>query len=213
MDDIPDKRQQLRQERRQQILDAAIAVFAAKGFHAANVSDVAAQAGVSQGTIYWYFESKEELLTAAILSLFERFGQEALEGLQPDQTPTEKLRTLGRSLADLAEAAKGLFTLFLEFWGSSSEREEAGQLWTDVLVEYKDIIVAIIEEGVASDEFKPVDADALVWALMAAYDGLAAYVMLMPDLDLAAISETFVETLLHGLQVEGLDSTERGPRT
>ena len=213
MDDIPDKRQQLRQERRQQILDAAIAVFAAKGFHAANVSDVAAQAGVSQGTIYWYFESKEELLTAAILSLFERFGQEALEGFQPDQSPTEKLRALGRSLADLASAAKGLFTLFLEFWASSSEREEAGQLWTGVLVQYKDIIVDIIEEGVASGEFKPVDAGAIVWALMAAYDGLAAYVMLMPDLDLAVISETFVETLLHGLQVDGQVSAEGGRRT
>ncbi len=74
MTGAPSKREQLREERRQQIIDAALAVFTQKGFHAANVSDVAAQAGVSQGTIYWYFESKEELLMAALLSLWSGTG-------------------------------------------------------------------------------------------------------------------------------------------
>jgi hypothetical protein len=68
-----------------------------------------------------------------------------------------------------------------------------------VLVEYKDMIVAIIEEGVKNGEFRPVDAEALVWALMAAYDGLAAYMMLMPDIDVGRVSQALVETLLMGL--------------
>jgi len=49
----PDKREQKREERRQQIIQAALRVFTQKGYNAANVSDVAAQASVSQGTIYW----------------------------------------------------------------------------------------------------------------------------------------------------------------
>lgn len=206
MDDMPNKREQLRQERRQQIIDAALAVFAQKGFNATNVSDVAALAGVSQGTIYWYFESKDDLLTAAVLSFLEDLAQAAFTSVHPAQTSTEKLRALGRSMVDFADAAKGLFTLFLEFWASSSQREEAGQLWTDLLVEYRDFFVAIIEDGIASGEFKPVDARSLAWVLMAAYDGLAAYIMLVPDLDLAAISNTFVETLLHGLEAESTQS-------
>jgi hypothetical protein len=47
-----------------------------------------------------------------------------------------------------------------------------------------------------------VDAERLVWALLAAYDGLAAYDMFLPGLDLAEISDVFVETLLSGLMVE-----------
>ena len=195
------KREQLRGERRRQILAAALAVFAEKGFNAANVSDVAARAGVSQGTIYWYFDSKDELLTQALRSFFDDFGQGTVGAVAQCPTAADKLRALGRAMVDFAAQAAGLFALFLEYWASSPRREEAGRLWTGVLVEYKDLVVGIIKEGIGNGEFKPVDAESLVWAMMAAYDGLAAYVMLMPDLDLARISQAFVETLLTGLQV------------
>jgi AcrR family transcriptional regulator len=199
----PSKREQMREERRQQILEAALVVFGQKGFHAANVSDVAAQAGVSQGTIYWYFESKDDLLEAALLSFVDGIGQASMVDLAQCTTAASKLRTLGDSLVGLADMAEGLFAMFLEFWASSPRRDEAGQLWTDALNRYKDIIVDIIQEGVRDGEFRSVDAESLVWALMAAYDGLAAYVMLIPDLDLASISQTLMETLLAGLEAGG----------
>jgi AcrR family transcriptional regulator len=196
----PSRRQQLRQERRRQILDAALAVFAQKGFNAAHVSDVAARAGVSQGTIYWYFKSKEELLAQALLAFFEDFGQGTVGALEQCLTASAKLRSLGHMMVDFVGTAKGLFALFVEYWASSPRHAEASQLWTDILVQYKDLLVGIIEEGARNGEFKPVDAEQLVWAMMAAYDGLAAYVMLMPDLDVGKISHTFVETLLNGLE-------------
>lgn len=202
MSETPTRREQQRQERRQQILKAALAVFSERGFHGANVSDVAAAAGVSQGTIYWYFESKEDLLTAAVLSYFEEFGQDALACLEGSQSSAGKLRALGQCMAEMAGEAAGLFTLFLEYWASSARREQAGQLWAGILTEYKDVIVAIIEEGVRRGEFRRVEAGPLVWAMMATYDGLAAYMMLIPGLDLVAISEGFIETLLGGLVVE-----------
>jgi AcrR family transcriptional regulator len=199
MTESPSKRELQREERRSQILDAALTVFSSKGFHATNVSDVAAQAGVSQGTIYWYFDSKEELFTAAMLSVFADFGQEALASLEMCETASEKLRALGRGMEEFVGRVEGIFIMFLGYWASSSSREEAGRFWVDVLVEYKDMIVDIIEEGVGNGEFRPVDAEALVWALMAAYDGLAAYMMLMPDIDVGRVSQALVETLLTGL--------------
>jgi hypothetical protein len=102
---------------------------------------------------------------------------------------------------DVASSAEGLFTLFLEFWASSPRRQDVGQIWTNVLVEYKNLVAGIIEEGIENGEFGPVDAGQLVWAILAAYDGLAAYDMLMPDLELATVSEALMETLLKGLEV------------
>ncbi len=202
MSEAPSKREQLKEERRRQILEAAVAVFTQKGFHAANVSDVAAQAGVSQGTIYWYFESKEELFTAAILSLFEDFDQVTLATLNQCPTAADKLRALGQIMKEFADSAGALFMRFLEFWAANPERAAGFEVWTGLLSEYKDMLVQIIDEGVQAGELRPVDADSLVWAMLAAYDGLAAYVMFMPDLDLGRASETFIETLLTGLQVE-----------
>ncbi|MGD8626506.1 MAG: TetR/AcrR family transcriptional regulator, partial [Anaerolineae bacterium] len=143
----PSKREQLRQERRRQILEAALAVFTQKGYHATNVSDVAAQAGVSQGTIYWYFESKDELFQAAILLAFEDFGEAALGSLDQYPTATEKLTAMARAMEQFADVAEGIFMLFLSYWASSEQREESAQIWIELLQEYKGVVVAVIDEG------------------------------------------------------------------
>lgn len=207
MTDTPSKRDQLREERRKQILEAALTVFSQKGYHATNVSDVAALAGVSQGTIYWYFESKEALFTAALFSFVADFGTEVSAAVEKCETASDKLRALARSMEDLARGAEGLFTLFLGYWASSSSPANTSKFWVDLLTDFKDVLVDIVEEGVQRGEFKPVDAEALVWALLASYDGLAAYLVLMPDLDLHQVSDVFVETLLHGL-VSGLQESD-----
>jgi len=191
-------------ERRDQIIQAALACFTRKGYNNTTMDDIVAESGLSKGTLYWYFKGKDDLFKSAILSFFERsFGQEeAIADLEQCPTAAEKLRFLAQVIVGLGEWAKGIFNLFLEFWASSTRREEAARLWTDLLVQYKDLLVGIIEEGIRNGEFRPVDAEPLVWAMMSTYDGLAAYVMLMPDLELERISHVFIETLLRGLVVD-----------
>ena len=61
---MPKIAEQARAARREQIVEAALACFARAGYHATTMADVAAQAGVSKGTPYLYFESKEALFIA-----------------------------------------------------------------------------------------------------------------------------------------------------
>lgn len=201
MSEALSRREQIREERRQQILDSALAVFSQKGFHTSNVSDVAAHAGVSQGTIYWYFESKEELFDAAIMAFFAGFGVEMTSVLQEGGTASDKLRAIARAMDDFVANAQQVFGAFLGYWASSQDRQGSAQFWIDLLHQYTDGVVAIIEQGIQSGEFKEVDAKALVWAMAAAYDGLAAYLMFIPDIDVRRVSRVFVETLLSGLEV------------
>jgi len=196
------RRELQKEERRKQILAAALKVFTEKGYHAANVSDVAAEAGVSQGTIYWYFDSKEALFQAAVLSVFDEWGQEATEAILAQPTARGKLEALFQGMESLGEQMEGLFMLFLGYWASSPDRARAGQWWLDLLCEYKNIVADIIGEGVRNGEFRAVDPEALAWSLLATYDGLAAYGMLLPDLDLVRTSRAFAETLLRGLEAD-----------
>jgi hypothetical protein len=69
----------------------------------------------------------------------------------------------------------------------------------DLLIEYKEVLVALVDEGIETGEFRQVDAEGVVWAIMAAYDGLAAYATLKPDLDLVRASHAFTDALLYGL--------------
>jgi AcrR family transcriptional regulator len=62
-------REQLIEARRNQILDAAAHVFAEKGFHRATTKEIAAQAGISEGTIYNYFANKPDLLVGIMTRL------------------------------------------------------------------------------------------------------------------------------------------------
>lgn len=59
----------VRAERQEQILDAAGKTFARLGFNHASMDDIVAEAGLSKGALYWYYESKD----AIILALIERF--------------------------------------------------------------------------------------------------------------------------------------------
>ena len=63
-------------ERTEQIVEAAIAVFSRLGFHKARMDDIAREAGVSKGTLYWYFESKDAITKALLQYLFDQEVQE-----------------------------------------------------------------------------------------------------------------------------------------
>jgi AcrR family transcriptional regulator len=79
-------RKQLIEARRAQILDAAAVVFAEKGFHRATTKEIARTAGVSEGTIYNYFDSKADLLIGIMTRLaeLEHLDQELADALQSD---------------------------------------------------------------------------------------------------------------------------------
>lgn len=78
----------------QRILDAAIAVIARNGYANSRVSDIASAARVADGTIYLYFQNKEELLMEAINTAFESFLTRARTELSHLHDPRERLRRL-----------------------------------------------------------------------------------------------------------------------
>jgi AcrR family transcriptional regulator len=190
------------EERRAEIIEAALHCFTRQGYNNTTMDDIVAESGLSKGTLYWYFDSKDDLFSAAMMSVFEDISEDALKDIEQRSTASDKLLAMARAAVNIGKQAEGLFNLFLEFWASSPHRKEASQLWLDLLEEYKNVTAAIIEEGIENGEFAPVEADQLVWAVLAAYDGLAAYVTLKPDLDLDRIDRAFIETLLKGLQAD-----------
>jgi TetR/AcrR family transcriptional regulator, fatty acid metabolism regulator protein len=87
-------------DRRRQILDAAVRVFARQGFHACRVSDIADEAGVAYGLVYHYFRSKEEVLDTLFTERWDIFLRVIREVDAEDMPPRDKLRAIAAFIVD-----------------------------------------------------------------------------------------------------------------
>jgi TetR/AcrR family transcriptional regulator, fatty acid metabolism regulator protein len=88
-------------DKRARILEAAMRVFASKGFFGAKVSDIAEDAGVADGTIYLYFKSKDDILISLFETQMERVNAELTRAVGQADGPVDKLRRFVRTYMDL----------------------------------------------------------------------------------------------------------------
>jgi TetR/AcrR family fatty acid metabolism transcriptional regulator len=133
------------QDKRRRILDAAVHVFARKGYFAARVADVAKQAGVADGTIYLYFRSKEDIL----VRLFDEVMSEhvlqarALVGALP--SAPERLLAFARRHLSVLGGNRDLAAVFqVELRQSKSFMERFSASW---LRDYFALLDEILEQG------------------------------------------------------------------
>ncbi|MHB0877477.1 MAG: TetR/AcrR family transcriptional regulator [Anaerolineae bacterium] len=106
-------RQQLTDARRNQIMEAAVDVFAAKGFSRATTREIAAAAKVSEGTIYNYFTGKADILTALVLRLVEMKGFNRGLAHDPGEAPESVLRRTIETRMRLIEQNLPIFQAIL----------------------------------------------------------------------------------------------------
>ena len=145
-------RRTAREDKRRRIIDAAVEVFADKGFFGAKVSEVAERAGVADGTIYLYFKSKDEIL----ISLFEEKMAQIIERLgellAQEQDPEAKMRRyIVEHLELVSEQPHLMQVLTVELRQSARFIKEYRP---QGFKRYLSVIGAILEEGQAKGVFR-----------------------------------------------------------
>ena len=100
-------------DKEETILEAAARVFSGKPFHEVLIDDVAAEAGVGKGTIYRYFETKEDLFFAAILHSFDELSAALGESLAHETSPRRRLERIAREVLSFSWERRELFSLLL----------------------------------------------------------------------------------------------------
>lgn len=106
-------------ERRDVILDAALSLFVAQGFHGTAVPEVARKAGIAIGTIYHYFPSKEALVNALYRKAKEQIGRSVMTAFPPTAPVREQFRAIWHAMLDFALAEPATFA-FLELHNHQS---------------------------------------------------------------------------------------------
>jgi len=141
-------------DRRRQILDAAVRVFAEKGFTQCRVSDIAEEAGVAYGLVYHYFGSKDEVLDTLFLERWDVMV--ALIGdIDKQEIPArDKLYAIASFIVDSYRHDPHLMKVIIV--EVTRAANSFGQTHLDVIREAYAGIAAIVERGQADGEFKDV---------------------------------------------------------
>ena len=189
--------------RKRQILEAATAVFARKGFDGASMDDIVRESGISKGGLYWHFKSKDEIIAAILRQFFDQEMAD-LEAIVARKGPAgERLVQLAGHLADEMEHAFGLLPISLEFYAVAARQESVRAFLQDYYDNYQITLQELVEEGIARGEFRPVDAAAATTTIIAAFEGLILLWAIHPEaIDLKRQSEESMRLLLAGLSSE-----------
>ncbi len=163
---IPSHRRR-KEARPQELLDAALTLFVEKGFAATRIDEVAQLAGVSKGTLYLYFASKEELLKAVLAEhLSARIAEGAAQAAGYSGSTSGLLRELlthwWSALYD--SPASGVFKLVITEVRNFPEIAEFYQ--REVVDRAHALLGGVIRQGIARGEFRPVDVDGAVHSLV-----------------------------------------------
>lgn len=191
-----------RETRKQEILAAATAVFAQKGFAGASMDDIVQASGLSKGGLYWHFKSKDDLI-AAILSQF--FDQEmaALDALlQTAGTAPQKLQQLGQQIiADVSQMSE-LLTISLEFYALAARRQSVRLELQRYFQQYGNTLATLIRAGIDEGAFDPaVSPQQAALNLVAQFEGLVLlWAVQGGNFDLEQQMTTAVTLFTKGLQ-------------
>jgi TetR/AcrR family transcriptional regulator, fatty acid metabolism regulator protein len=139
-------------DKREAILRAATNVFARKGFFNSKVSDIAAAAGIADGTVYLYFKSKDEILHSIFDRAMADFIAEGKRELETIDEPVDKLRRVAELHLERLGADRDLAIVFqVELRGSTKFMQEFSAAG---FAEYLDIIKRTIEDGQRAGQFR-----------------------------------------------------------
>jgi AcrR family transcriptional regulator len=191
--------------RPQELLEAAIDLFVERGYAATRLEDVARRAGVSKGTLYLYYENKEELFKAVVRNnIVPVIGQAEASVAEFDGHSADLLRQLIHSWwAHIgATKASGIVKLMLAEAGNFPELARFYQ--EEVISRGTNAMSMMLERGIARGEFRAIDVNQMTQVLIAPMMMLITWKHSVgpcprAELEPAAFLDTFLDMALHGL--------------
>ena len=192
-----------------EILDAALKVFAAKGYAAARMEDIAREAGVTKGTIYLYFDNKQAVFNALVSQTIGSTVRAVTAHLETFRGPVRELLrfALGQMAAQLVESERVVIPKIII--GESGNFPELARFYRfEVIDAGLKAFAAVIEYGIAQGEFRPLPVEHVIRLCIAPVLLGAIWQSTFAQFDAApydyrGLIDTHLDVLFRGLAPEG----------
>jgi AcrR family transcriptional regulator len=198
---VPRLQEATMQARRHDLVVAARRAVGRRGFQSLTVDDVCAEAGVSKGAFYVYFDQKKDLL----LALIDDEGAEVeqlMDRLERHSRGAERLRRFARQIAQRGDEPE-LVQIRADIWAEMSSDAIVRERWAGVMSDRRARLSDWIEEAVSSGDLGPIPANALAAILLALSDGLLLHAGLDPRAFRWNNIVKAVDAILEGLSNRG----------
>jgi len=217
---LPPGRQRRKEARPQELLDAALDLFVEKGFAATRSEEVASRAGVSKGTLYLYYPSKEDLLKEVVRQNVVNQIVEGIDLIRQHEGPTSELlaRVLRLWWQRVGETrASGILKLMMS---EARNFPDIAQFYVDEVIKPSHAMLSeLVQRGIDRGEFRPVVVDDVVHVLVTP---LLFLVMNKHSLGACSVGsmldpkpviEAQIDLVLHGLQTASVAAPGKSPAT
>ena len=158
-------------ERKAQILNAAEGVFTKRGFNEARMDDIAEKTGLSKGTLYLYFKSKDDLIIAILERIFQREFRQLEDLQQDDISASDAMLKLTDLITKDIVSMLRLIPIIYNFLALAFRNKYVQRALKDYINHYLNILIPIIQRGIDMGEFRPVDAREVAIAAGAIIEG------------------------------------------
>ncbi|WP_067927673.1 TetR/AcrR family transcriptional regulator [Alicyclobacillus shizuokensis] len=197
--------QQIRDERKEQILAAAAEVFARNGYVGTRIDDIASAAGISKGLIYHYFGGKEEIFNTLIEGATHgtiRLYQQAF-GLPG--AAVERLRWLIEQVVTGLVEQPHMFMVVLQAFVSDAVPQEARDLVSTVAAKTGSIVTQFIAEGQKNGEIVQGDPEHLAFLLGSCIQGLAVAETMSTPMPSLSTADSLIRLFTQSTSLESGD--------
>lgn len=190
------------EKRKDQILEAATRVFTQRGFANARMDDIVAEASLSKGSLYWYFDSKDALIIGILDRVFDWETTHLRDLIDAEESAQKKLELIFDASIQDIEKMRPLMPLFLEFWTLSMRRESIKQAIKRYYQSFLELIEPVISLGIQQGEFRSIDPKRTAIAIGAMFEGtILLHVYFPEDIKFIEQFRTNLDLVFKGLLV------------
>lgn len=187
-----------KEDRRGEIILAATRLFSKKGYHETTIDDIAEAMRVTKGLIYYYFESKEQILIEIMKRAIVEVMQELRRIAELPLSPSEKLRMAIRIHASSLSKELQAFLVLLKHNSYLYAKENIKAI-DDLAKEYTRLFQSFLEEGMHAGALRKVDSKVLALIIIGAINSIAYWYSPKGPLTIEEISAILEETIMEGV--------------
>ncbi len=191
-------------DKKTQILHAAIEIFAKEGLERGKIADIAKQAGIGKGTVYEYFKSKDDIFAAIEIMFIGDSVAQIKKLANSKETPRKKLEEIVNYSLNMHGLMGDAAFIIAELWAQHSREQLKGHKeshFADMYSDFYDTVINILDEGIKANEFRKMDKNGIATLLLALIDGIIwQSVIFKDDIEFNHKIQAAIKSFIEGIK-------------